>query len=272
MKLYCCEHCDYITERAYNMDRHTYSVHKLLQKCYSLAPEKQIQNPENISLNSLKNLPFPENISLKTETLGFETKQCNKCLKYFSRLDNLKTHIEKCKGAINKLECPACKTIFTTSNGIYKHKKSCTAYKKSLEQRLRPFLNENIDYITSEFANQCLSLSIYGLNKMIDAIYFHKEHPENHNIRLTSLSQSLCEIYTTEEEWSGQGLQYVICQMIANAKNIIMSKYIPSTPPTTNEIVSVNEIVNPSANMKRMIRDRVKNMLVDRRDRMNISI
>ena len=94
-----CEHCDYKTNRPYNLKRHLVTKHS--------GPKENILGPK-------------ENI---TRT---NTNQCDKCTKSFKKRTNYTKHIEKCKGLnYDPLVCEYCSKIFGYATSKYRHLKIC---------------------------------------------------------------------------------------------------------------------------------------------------
>jgi hypothetical protein len=68
------------------------------------------------------------NVTENHAIVTFENKitfQCEKCDKILSTNQNYKNHIERCKGAINGLQCYNCKQIFNNRTSKSRHLKSC---------------------------------------------------------------------------------------------------------------------------------------------------
>ncbi len=61
---------------------------------------------------------------------------------------------------------------------------------------LHPFLHENLDYLTYEILDLCFLLGSTGIDALIKTIWFHEDHPENHNIRVPSSEKQ--EAYKAE--------------------------------------------------------------------------
>lgn len=153
-KHYRCMQCDYISDRKYNVIKHTSLVHldtKTLYICpycktecstqsslnrhqnrYCLALSQNVnQNPQNVNQN-------PQNVNFITESDNsaqlIKDHICSMCNKIFKRIDNYKRHMDgKCKGVASAYECPQCHKNFNTRQAKNKHLKACTVILSSVE-------------------------------------------------------------------------------------------------------------------------------------------
>lgn len=139
-KHYRCMQCDYISDRKYNVIKHTSLVHldtKSVFSCaycnttfstqsslkrhqirYCIALSQNVnQNPQNVNQN-------PQN---DNSTQLIKDHTCSMCQKVFKRIDNYKRHMDgKCKGVASAYECPQCHKQFNTRQAKNKHLKACT--------------------------------------------------------------------------------------------------------------------------------------------------
>jgi hypothetical protein len=219
---------------------------------------------------------------------------CEKCNRLFARAYTLKRHLSQCKG-YDSLTCPDCHMVFTSRHTRHYHKKVCKGspeestasssttnnynqctinnnsnnnnINNNIQVNIQCFNHENLDYISHEFAKQCLDSGVFGVNPMLDKIYFDKEHPENCNVKLRSLKNSLVEVFK-DHQWVPQGLCVTIDRMITNAALAIMKSVShPDIDFTNHEIISnINSIQNIKPEHKKRIREDTKSKLVARRD------
>ncbi len=261
---FSCEQCDYITKKRFNLERHTYLVHGSNEN-------EVLTNVKNVTVFTENVTLFTENVTLfpKNVTLFKDNKKCERCGKTFSRSDYTKKHMETCKGpTIDSHTCEGCSKTFTHRNVIYKHKQICKKY-IALEQRrsIRNFQEENTEYISYDFAKSCFDMGVFGIPAMLDKIYFDDEHPENHNVKLKSLNQSLASVYSNEK-WVAQSLPHTIDRIIHNSAGIIISKRTSAGKPIDAELdlPNLNTLMNIPVENKKVLRERVKAILVDRRE------
>jgi len=226
--------------------------------------------------------------------------QCEKCEKIFTRHNNLIAHLGKCKGKINKLECNYCHEIFTAPANKYRHQKTCKLVTKNelpsselvsqninnitninndnkiitnniindnrqiinnnITLQIKNFGDENKDYITNAFLLQCYKNGYYGLVEMIENIYFNKEHPENHNVRIGSLKNKYLEIHK-DDEWVPQGVNETLNRMI----NTTATDIILNVDEDQKEIDKIMEIQNLDIKKEKLLKESINGKLIARR-------
>ena len=134
---------------------------------------------------------------------------------------------------------------------------------------INAFGQENVEHITTEFAKACLELGVFGVIPMLDKIYFNKEHPENFNVKLQSMKNSLVEV-KTKDEWQPQGLYGTVDRMLDNSGNHIICKATPGLSHVdlaSDKIVGqIDSIKNIKPEAKRKLREHTKARLVQRRN------
>ena len=115
-----CEHCDYKTNRPYNLKRHMVTKHSA-QNVSIFTPKVSISAPK-VSL-------FAPNVSISAQNVSIErthTKQCEKCLKVYKKRVNYINHISNCKGPnYDPLVCECCLKRFVFATSKYRHLKVC---------------------------------------------------------------------------------------------------------------------------------------------------
>jgi ferritin-like metal-binding protein YciE len=128
------------------------------------------------------------------------------------------------------------------------------------------FGEETKEYITVEFARKCLEQGAYGIQHMLDVLYFNDEHPENNSVRMRSLKNSLVEVMK-DTKWECRGLNDTIDTMINTSRSEILSKGIDTkTEPTMENLANIDSIQNIEPTKKKRIREKTKSKLVQRRD------
>jgi hypothetical protein len=137
----CCAHCDYKTNRHYNLKRHEISKH--FDTIYNESEENVLntdstninndstnmnRNSININHNSINmnKLSVNMNHDFKDEYCELtNTYNCKDCYKTFKNIYNLKNHKPVCKKIKNPLECSFCHHIYACTESLCKHKKTC---------------------------------------------------------------------------------------------------------------------------------------------------
>ena len=127
---------------------------------------------------------------------------------------------------------------------------------------IRNFGDENKEYITNAFLLDCYKNGYYGLIEMIEKIYFNKEHPENHNVRIGSFKNKYFEIHN-DNNWIPQGINETLNRMINTAATDIILNVDEENK--FKEIDKVIEIQNPDAKKEKYLKETINGKLIARR-------
>ena len=293
-----CSQCEYNSKFSYNVRRHFDRKHGIeikelpenatqLPENATQLPENATQIPENATVNS---------IECNSKTL--HKNQCDKCEKIFAKYCTKVKHIENCKGKINKLQCNYCNEIFTLHQAKYRHQKTCKLKTKNdltssdlviqnintqnnitnnidnrqiinndnrqitnnITLQIRNFGDENKDYLTNAFLLQCYKNGYYGLVEMIENVYFNKEHPENHNVRIGSLKNKYLEIHK-DDKWVPQGVNETLNRMI----NTTATDIILNVDDSQKEIEKIMEIQNLDTKKEKLLKESINGKLIARK-------
>lgn len=128
-KKYKCSQCDYATDKKYNYERHTNTVHIVNNNDSYDITQFNNNNTLNINTNTLNNNTDTLNNNIDTQNTNIPVEniqfKCPDCYKSFSRKFNLERHIPTCNRRQNPYQCTACLKSFTCSSGLSQHKKFC---------------------------------------------------------------------------------------------------------------------------------------------------
>jgi hypothetical protein len=141
VKKYTCSLCTYATDKRYNYDRHTSTVHRCnvnvsedntdivyngTDNVYS-STDNVYNDTNNVysDTNNVYNDTQCNNIDIKIDQKEFK---CDGCYKSFSRKYNLQQHIPKCTRRQYPNQCTACLKCFTSRGGLSQHKHFCKGY------------------------------------------------------------------------------------------------------------------------------------------------
>ena len=140
-KRFCCSLCTYTTNKKYNLDRHTGTVHfqpstKVAETSIFVAPTSTNVAPTsifvaptstNVALPSTFVAPASTNVALAIEE-NTKRYKCDKCYKSFSKLCTLTKHQELgiCKQILHPYTCDLCKVQQTSRYALSRHRKHCT--------------------------------------------------------------------------------------------------------------------------------------------------
>lgn len=272
-----CGECSYTTSRKYNLERHIKNVHKTPQNV-PLAPQKVPLSPQNVP-------HIPQNVPDKT---------CTVCGKVFSRSDALRRHqnTNACCGTCDPLECPLCHKLLASKSSKCRHLKTCmggtthtsqtqvaenivnggtliqnkNCITNTIHIHINNFGEENLSYLSQEFLEKCFETEFTGVKTLMDKIYFDDHHPENHNVRLTSLKNAIAEVYK-DNEWIPRGLHDTIERMILKSVTLLTSTIANTTEATDKRIQTMGKLQGLRSKQKGKLIENTKGHLVARREK-----
>ena len=276
-----CEFCDYTSSRKYNLERHIKNKHKI--------PPNVAQDPPKVALDPPKVAQDPPKVAQdphKTEYC------CDDCGASFTRKDSLNKHLKKgrCDGTANTCECPLCHTIFSSRYSKCRHLKGCEGIRQvsidesttnnitnntinttvnsnsnnTIHVHINNFGEENTSYLTHDFLMKCFDAEISGVNAVTEKIYFDDHHPENHNVRLTSLKHAIAEVYK-DNKWIPKGLHDIIERMIMKSVCLLTSTVANTTEPTPDRLKTMGNLQELKGKRKVNLVSSTKGNLVARR-------
>lgn len=130
---------------------------------------------------------------------------------------------------------------------------------------LHPFGQENMTDITREFCRNCIRDGVSGVIRMLDAIFFNDNKPENHNVKLRSLKNHLVDIYR-DPHWEVRDFHEIANLMIHKCTTEITKDVdIAETVANQDRYDEYQSVYNmPKKNVK-SAKNHVKAKLVMRR-------
>ena len=218
--MFSCSQCNYITDRKYNLYRHTSVKH--FNNCCNLDngtnEEKHIHSEE-------KHI-HPEEKHIHSREKHILSFICSKCNKIYKTKKYLELHERKCK-CIDSHTCPRCMKTFSNTSNKCKHIKKNNCVARSIVHARTPniqniqnvqnihnitnvnnidnsinktinniqinnFGSERIDHISDEDIVKMLTSGMNTIPLYIEKKHFDKEFPENNNITFTN--ENKCKV------------------------------------------------------------------------------
>ena len=197
MSPYICKSCNYTTKIKTHFNRHLKTKkHLETNKLYGM-----------IFSNSKKGIKMSTN-EHKMSTNENRSFQCNYCKLYFSTKPNMRRHeIHFCKIAKNEKSKNAEMALIM---GIHnQEKEKLHKYIETLLEtrsntnnshdsmdniHLNNYGKEDMSYITDNFKNELLKGPYGMIQKLIEAVHFNKEKPENNNIIMPNKNEKMLKI------------------------------------------------------------------------------
>lgn len=244
MPLYNCELCNLNTKIKTHFTRHL-KTHKHLNNVknydnkndkYTFSPQNTSKSLTNIPQNTSKSLICPQNTS---KSLIEEKKYiCEFCNKAYSRIDNLNRHIKTyCEKA---KESVSYKELFIETKKQLREEKE--EFKKQIEIlltkvgnttnhinntqniQLNNYGKEDMSHITDTLKNQLLKIPYGMIPKMIEAVHFNSDKPENKNIAFTNKKDNKIKVYRNNK-WEYRDKDETINDLIDGKYYILDSHY-----------------------------------------------
>lgn len=254
-KMFCCDRCGYATDVKCN-----YSTHiKRKKPC--------LPTLHDVSLAILQERFEAEN----KKVMKYTCSVCNRDyasragLSYHTKIshpqtvDHMEQHIKRLEEELQEIKSKQNTGFTITNNGDHNT--------TNINFIINAFGQEYKEHITLDFALKCLQLGgQFGVEKMMDKIYFDKEHPENHNVRLVSLKNQFAEVYKGQG-WETNDLNATIDRMISQSGSEIINRVSPIiiSEPTEDNFLSMQTISNLEPRQKKSLKDRTKGKLQNRR-------
>jgi hypothetical protein len=221
MTSYNCVICNFSTNLKTNYQRHLATLkHK----------KRIIENDNDSSLKSKKlqkNPPKPSKTlqsSLQNPPVPDKVYGCKFCGKEFSRKDNLRRHMDnRCKAASENVDY---KEMFlemknelikekeefkkqlnvllenvgnTTNNTTHNTTNNTNTTNITQNIQLNSYGSENMKHITDILKTQMLKIPYGMIPKMIEAVHFNDEMPENKNIEMSNVRDNKVKIFSNNK-------------------------------------------------------------------------
>lgn len=169
--------------------------------------------------------------------------KCVDCYKSFTQKKNLNAHRPICPRISHPSQCPNCKKILSCAASKSRHMKICQEVVEQIAEQdtttnhlgfepLRQFGEERLDHITPEFLTFCLVSNPQRVEvaKLLEAIHFHRDVPENYNIRIQSLKQKMLHVWQNNA-WVVETLDDVVAVLVDRAVAMLQAHYQTQSLP-----------------------------------------
>ena len=240
MNVYSCNLCNYETLLSQNYRRHIKT--------------KKHQAKLNASVGNIEIMVMSQKEPEKSQKEPKRAKKepvnseyiCNLCNESFKTYANMRRHeLHRCK---NRYDNTSYKELFIES------KKQMEKEKKDLKKQIEILLTkvgdttinnntqniqlnsygkENMNHITDNMKTQLLKMPFGMIPKMIEAVHFNNEKPENKNIAFTNKKDNKIKVYS-EDKWIFKDKDDIIHDLI-DGKYFILDNHYDQVVETLNK-------------------------------------
>ena len=240
MNVYSCNLCNYETLLSQNYRRHIKT--------------KKHQAKLNASVGNIEIMVMSQKEPEKSQKEPKRAKKepvnseyiCNFCNESFKTYANMRRHeLHRCK---NRYDNTSYKELFIES------KKQMEKEKKDLKKQIEILLTkvgdttinnntqniqlnsygkENMNHITDNMKTQLLKMPFGMIPKMIEAVHFNNEKPENKNIAFTNKKDNKIKVYS-EDKWIFKDKDDIIHDLI-DGKYFILDNHYDQVVETLNK-------------------------------------
>jgi hypothetical protein len=134
-----------------------------------------------------------------------------------SEFDKMMTKLDQLENEFKKLKTTRPQSSTTHINGMMQY--------NNIQVNLNNFGQESTSHLTHDFLSHCLMNPSKGFPSLIENIHYHKDAPENMNIRCKSLKQNIFEKYI-DSEWRSCDASNTLDELIRKGYRILNTHYI----------------------------------------------
>jgi len=244
MVLYNCNCCNFCSNIKTHYNRH-------------LKTKKHINNSNNSVISMVKSQKEPEKSQKEPKKSQKEPQKsqpdlektdkyyCEFCFELFSTYANKRRHeIHRCKHNTNinkllneknkqikKLEKTVDKLIDKAGNTTINHIQSNQNNQQNI--KLNNYGDEDLSHITDFFKTNLLGLPHGMIPKMIEAVHFNSDKPENKNILLPNKKDNKVKVFS-DDKWVYKDKNDTLNDLI-DGKYFIMDTHYESVCDTTDK-------------------------------------
>ena len=234
MVLYLCECCNFSSNFKGDYNRHLKTKKHLDNIENSLIPMVMTTNDHKMTTNDHKMTTKNLKYSCDFCDSSFSTKPHKRRHEiHFCKENNsiIKSKINTLEKEKKKLEKEIGKLIDKVGNTTINHIQSNQNNQQNI--KLNNYGDEDLSHITDFFKTNLLGLPHGMIPKMIEAVHFNEDKPENKNILLPNKKDNKVKIFS-DDKWVYKDKNETLNDLI-DGKYFIMDTHYESVCDTTNK-------------------------------------
>ena len=234
MPLYSCHFCNLSTKLKTDFNRHLKtSKHKRKIEEFRSENEKTLKMSQNEPKMSQNEPKRAKNEPANLENLKFENR-CKYCDRVFKTKANMRRHeLHRCEIGIQNsnlikenLELKKeKKKLYTQIDKLIEKAGNTTMIQGNQTNniQLNNYGKEDISHITDSLKGQYLKIPYGAIPKMIEAIHFNDNKPENKNIQLTNKKENTIKVFQNNK-WIYKNKEETINDLV-DGKYMILDNF-----------------------------------------------
>lgn len=186
-----------------------------------------------------------------TITMKASTYRCDHCNRTFNNKSSKYRHLHVCKAKRKNDELERLKQEIemlksrmdlggnTTINNNITNNNTVNNFNIVL----REFNTETLDHLPKEFLTNCFMNK--DIPMLIENIFFDKDCPENHNVRLKSLRYKMMQVFQ-DNKWVTKQSDDVLNQLVDKGSTILKKHYRKNTKDIEDDMTEeeINEVLD----------------------------
>lgn len=258
-----CPRCHYTTHVACNFKKHLARK----EPCEPLFNTDTIDDIlQQMNVHKYKNKPYKCECGRAFSSMSSRSNHKRICNVVSDNRDGDRKEVLKLRQEMETLKGLIAHQANATHNNTVNNTVNNTIHNNTVNNYivLKDFGNEREDHLPKDLLTHCFMMQNIPL--LIENIFFDKDCPENHNVRLASLKNKLMQIYS-DRRWITKPSEQILDQLVDKGTTILKRHYRNNTEDveaemTEEEVQEVLDWLNRILNNNKKIRVKLAQELV----------
>lgn len=255
MKTYLCPRCHYETKIFCNFKKHL-ARKNLCESTFSSLTAEAIMT--SIEFETIKDKKYICECGKRFSTTSSRSHHKSRCTGKHNEIQELRNEVNALKQMISHNTSNASsQTVNNTTNNITVNQTI----------HIHDFGHETLDHLPKDFLTHCFMTQ--DIPMLIENIFFDKDCPENHNVKMKSIKNKMMQVYQ-ENQWMTKQSNDVLNQLVDKGSTLLRKHYRKNTEHieadmTEEEITEVLDwlcqIVRENEKIRKPIKDNLVAMM-----------